>query len=211
MPFKKQSPGSIIAVDRKGKKARAVGVAELVGALVDSVYGKPETVKDAVALRDKAFKTVASELGLAAKQAKTLHDLLSFYADESEASGYGERFAILKNHHERFGPLPYQVVYFLLRCALSGSYKKVSKRDGRFNSENHPDRLNRQNFINWLSVHKKKGANPEYVSEIKKLEGFKKWGVDSTLRGWYSYAGFEPPLKKGRPKKRETQKTKVAV
>lgn len=195
MPFKKQSPGSIIAVDRKGKKARAVGVAELVGALVDSVYGKPETVKDAVVLRDKAFKTVASELGLAAKQAKTLHDLLSFYADESEASGYGERYAILKNHHERFGPLPYQVVYYLLRCA---SYKKESSRRGRHNIEGHPNKKKKEEFEAWAKEHIKQGATPQNITAIKRLDGFNKtWGTDDTIKKWWRGIENAPALKPG--------------
>lgn len=203
MIYKTQAPGRIIAVDRKGKEARATGIAELFGALVDNVYKKPETVKEAVSLRDDAFRNVASELGLAAKQAKRLHDLLSFYPDESESSGYGERLTILKKHHEKFGPLPYQVVYYLLRCALSGSYKKVATRDGKANSEKHPARLDETNFIEWLTTHKNNGAAPKNLAEIKKLDGFRKWGIDQTLRGWYSKAGLHPPLEKGRPKKQK--------
>lgn len=154
MTDKKQAPGRIVAFERNGKNARATGIAELFGALVDSVCEKPETIRDAVALRDKAFETVASELGLAAKQAKTLHDLLAFYADESEASGYGERYAILKNHYERFGPLPYQVVYYLLRCALSGSYKKRVRKiaSGAAKAKNEPYTAAKEKLINiWKS------------------------------------------------------------
>lgn len=74
---------------------------------------------------------------------------------------------------------------------------------GRANAQKHPDRLNKQNFIDWLSEHKIKGANPEYLPEIKALDGFRIWATDPILRKWYSETGFEPPLKTGRPKKQK--------
>lgn len=154
MDDEKQPPGKIIAVASNGKETRATGIEELFGALVDSVYEKPKTIKEAISLRDDAYKLVASELGLAAKQAKRLHDLLAFYPDESEASGYGERYAILKKHYERFGPLPYQVVYYLLRCALSGSYKKRVRKiaSGAAKAKNEPYSAAQEKLINiWKS------------------------------------------------------------
>ena len=201
MTDNKQTPGRIVAFERNGKNVRATGIAELFGALVDSVYEKPETIRDAVALRDKAFKTVASELGLAAKQAKTLHDLLAFYADESEASGYGERYAILKNHYERFGPLPYQVVYYLLRCALSGSYKKIARKVAKESLKKHPKQTNRAAFVAWASGHITQGAVPRNLTDIKRLSGFNSaWGTDVTIRKWWKSIEGATKLQAGAPR-----------
>ena len=116
-----------IGVEPNGK-TRTGGPAEFVGALATSVYKVPDTVERALADRDRLFSREALDVGASAKQALSLHYLLGFYPDESEASGHGERYEILKAHEEKFGPLPYHVVYFLLRCALSGSYKKRSRK-----------------------------------------------------------------------------------
>lgn len=198
MNDEKKAPGRIIAVESNGKKTRTTDIAELFGALVDSVYEKPKTIKEAIFLRNDAFKLVASELGLAAKQAKRLHDLLAFYPDESEASGYGERYATLQAHYEKFGPLPYQVVYYLLRCALGGSYKKESRKQGRQNIQAHPKQVKRAAFIEWAVSHIAKGAQPQNIAAIRRLDGFDEtWGTDETVKKWWRSIDNAPALKPG--------------
>lgn len=187
----------------KKNRTRTTSIYELFGHIAETQLETPLTLDDAKRIRNEAFSGDAgNDLTLAVTQAKALHDLLSFYPDESEASGNGERAHELRWHEARYGRLPWGVVYYLLRHALSGSYKKISKRDGKANSEKHPARLDETNFIEWLTTHKNNGAAPKNLAEIKALDGFKKWGTDQTLRGWYKKAGLQPPLKNGRPPKK---------
>ena len=197
MPDKKTARGLIIGVEPNGK-SRAYGSEEFVGSLVAALYKVPETVERALADRDREFSREALGTVDSAKQANSLHYLLGFYPDESEDSGRGERFEILKAHEEKFGPLPYHVVYYLLRCALSGSYKKVSTKNGRSNSENHPNKKKKERFEAWAKEHIKQGATPRNITDIKRFKGFDMtWGVDDTIKRWWNGIENAPALKPG--------------
>lgn len=183
----------------KKDRTRTTSIYELVGAIADSQLETPGTLDAAKCNRDKVFSgEVGNELTHAVTQAKALHDLLNFYPDESEASGQGERFAALRSHYEKHGPLSYATVYYLLRCALSGSYTKVSRKQGRQSAKKHPQQTKRAAFIAWASEHITKGAAPQNVAAIKRLSGFnKQWGVDDTIKKWWRSIDNAPALKPG--------------
>ena len=183
----------------KENRTRTTSFYELVGYIADSQLETPATIEGAESNRDAAFSEDAGkDLTRAVTQAKALHDLLSFYPDESEASGQGERFDILKHHYEKHGPLSYATVYYLLRCALSGTYTKVARKQGTQSIKNHPQQKRREAFMEWAAAHIQRGETPRNIAAIKRLSGFDKtWGTDDTIKKWWRGIENAPALKPG--------------
>ena len=183
----------------KNNRTRTTSIYELLGYIAETQLETPITLDDAKRIRDEAFSVDAgNDITLAVKQSKALHDLLSFYPDESEASGNGERADELRRHEGRYGRLSWGVVYYLLRHALSGSYKKVARKQGRQNIKTHPNNTKKAAFEKWASARIRQGANPRNITEIKRLVGFDKaWGTDVTIKKWWRGIDGAPALKPG--------------
>ena len=183
----------------KNNRTRTTSIYELFGYIAETQLETPLTLDDAKRIRDEAFSDDAgNDLTLAVTQAKALHDLLSFYSDESEASGNGERAHELRWHEARYGRLPWCVVYYLLRHALSGSYNKVARKQGRENIKGHRNNTKKVVFEKWASDQIKQGVSPRNIAEIKRLSGFDKtWGTDDTIKKWWRGIDGAPALKPG--------------
>lgn len=183
----------------KNNRTRTTSFYEFIGVLGEQQIETPTTPDAAVQkLDDVTWKDAGLDLTLAVKQAKALHDLLSFFPDESEASGQGERFALLRSHYKKHGPLSYATVYYLLRFARSDSYTKVSRKQGRQSIKEHPNKKKKGEFEAWAIEHIKQGATPQNITAIKRLDGFNKtWGTDDTIKKWWRGIENAPALKPG--------------
>ena len=186
----------------KKDRARTTSIYELFGVIADSQLKPPATLDEAKRVRDEVFSDDAgNDLTLSVRQAKALHDLLSFLPDESEDSGNGERANALRWHIEHYGRLPWGVVYYLLRLAGGNSYNKVSRKRARQSLKKHPQQVNRAAFTEWATKHIERGETPSKLSAIKRLDGFNKnWGTNPTLRKWWKAIPGASTLKAGAPR-----------